>query len=329
MKLRQIFSGFLAGLVAGLLTACSKSEKETEKPTAEESRVHRGTNGETIVTLDEPTRNRMGLIVESLKSAQWQPEVTSYGRVLDPAPLAALVAELESARAAAEASREEYERLKVLAEQNNASARALQAAQATTKRDQLLVDSASAKLALGWGKTMTERSDLPALARSLTLGEAALVRLDLSAGETLSSPPVSARLESLADEKHPVAGEFFSAATTVDPQAQGLGFLFLAKGNGLAPGTAITGYLRVPGEASGGVIVPGAAVLRHEGKAWVYLQTGEGGFVRREISLDRPADKGWFIAGGITAKDRVVVSGAQTILSEEVRGGGFRGGDRE
>ena len=59
------------------------------------------------------------------------------------------------------------------------------------------------------------------------------------------------------------------------------------------------------------------------------LQTGDGGFVRREIPLDRPADKGWFIASGITAKDRVVVSGAQTILSEEVRGGGFRGGDRE
>ena len=219
--------------------------------------------------------------------------------------------------------------MKVLAEQNNASARALQAAQAATRRDQLLIDSIAAKIALSWGKAMAERSGLAALARSLALGEVALVRLDLPAGETLSSSPTSARLTSLAAEEHPVTGEFFSAAATMDPQTQGQGFLFLASGNGLAPGTAVTGYMRVAGEASGGVIVPGEAGLRHEGKAWVYLQAGDDEFIRREIPLDRPADRGWFISGGITVKDRVVVNGAQTILSEELSGGSFMSGGRE
>jgi hypothetical protein len=182
---------------------------------------------------------------------------------------------------------------------------------------------------MGWGKATAERSDLPALARSLASAEVALVRLDLPAGEALSSSPNSARLTSLSAEEHPVTAEFFSTAPTMDPQTQGQGFLFLATGNGLAPGTAVTGYMRVAGEASSGVIVPSAAVLRHAGKAWVYLQAGDNEFVRREIPLDRPADNGWFIAGGITLKDRVVVSGAQTILSEELGGGGFRSGERE
>ena len=165
-------------------------------------------------------------------------------------------------------------------------------------------------------------------ARSLTLGETALVRIDLPAGEALKSTPVSARLVSLNGEEDSRA-DLFGPAPAVDPQTQGQGFLFLVKDKTLAPGAAVTGYLRIPGEPVSGVIIPGGAVLRHEGKAWVYLQTADDSFTRREITLDRSADNGWFIAGGITAKDRVVVNGAQTILSEELSGGGFRSGERE
>ena len=331
MKSRGFLVALLALATAGLLTACSRGGEDKESPTtkAEESRVKRGPNGEVIVTLDEPTQKRIGLILDNPAPAQWQTEVRGYGRVLDPGPLAALVAELDAGRAAAEASRQEYERLRVLAEQTNASARALQAAEAAARRDQVLVESTRAKLALGWGKAITEQNDLSAFSRSLALGEAALVRLDLPAGETLGSSPPSARLISLADEHHPLSAEFFDAATSVDPQTQGQGFLFLARGKVFAPGTAVTGYLRVPGEPSSGVIVSHAAVLRHDGKAWVYLQAGDSGFVRREITLDRPVVNGWFISGGVTARDRVVVSGGQTILSEELSAGSFLSGGRE
>ena len=331
MKSRRFLIALLAGATAGLLTACSRSEedKDSGKSNSKESRVKRGANGEIIVTLDDPTQKRIGLILDNPAPAQWQTEVRGYGRVLDPGPLAALVAELDAGRAAAEASRQEYERLKVLVEQTNASLRALQAADAAAKRDRLFVESTRAKLALSWGKAITERNDLSAFTRSLTLGEVALARLDLPAGETLSSSPPSARLIFLADEQHPINAEFFDAATSVDPQTQGQGFLFLARGKVFAPGTAVTGYLRAPGEPSSGVIVPRAAVLRYDGKAWVYVQAGDSGFVRREITLDRPADNGWFISAGVSAQDRVVTRGGQTILSEELSGGSFLSGGRE
>jgi len=332
MKFKPIVFALLAGVIVALLTDCSKTgeEKELEKSKAEESRVKRGTNGETIVTLEPETQKRIGLKVEIPAPAQWEPEVKGYGRVLDPAPLAALVAELDSARAAAEASRQEYERLKLLAEQSNASARALQTAEAATKRDQLLVESLRAKLVQGWSRAMTERSDLAVFVKSLRLGEAALVRIDLPAGETLKSSPASARLISLDEQEPAVSANFFDAATAVDPQTQGQGFLFLVRGNSLAPGAAITGYLKISGEPLSGVVVPRPAVLRHQGKAWVYAQTGDDSFTRREITLDRPVENGWFVSSGVVARDPVVVSGAQTILSEELTaGGGFRTGDRE
>ena len=328
---RGLKSALLAGITACLLAACSKSgdEKENEKPKAEESHVKRGAQGEIIVTLDAETQKRIGLKVETPASAQWQPEVKGYGHVLDPAPLASLMAELAPAHVAAETSQREFERLKTLAEQNNASVRALQAAEATAKRDQLLVESLRTKLILGWGKAVLERDDPPAFVKLLASREQALVRVDLPAGESLHRPPSSARLMSLGDNEHPIAAEFFDTASTVDPQTQGQGFLFLVGGkpSGFSPNAAVTAYLKTPGESLSGVMIPSSAVIRYQGKAWVYLQTGDEEFTRREIPLDRPGANGWFVSSGVTDKDRVVASGTQTILSEELNQSGFMGSD--
>ena len=66
--------------------------------------------------------------------------------MLDPAPLAALVTELASAQAAYAASSSELARLKTLEGQGNASARALQTAEAAALRDRLAVQSARERL---------------------------------------------------------------------------------------------------------------------------------------------------------------------------------------
>jgi hypothetical protein len=98
---------------------------------------------------------------------------------------------------------------------------------------------------------------------------------------------------------------------------------------GISPNAAVTGYLEISGEPLSGVLIPGAAVIRHQGKAWVFVQAGEKEFTRREIPLDHPAAGGWRVAAGVTDQDRIVVSGAQTILSEELNQTGFMGGARE
>jgi hypothetical protein len=321
----------LAGLLAGLLGACTKDGEETGKPKSEGSPVKHGTNGETIVTLDAPAQKRVGLRVQTPTVTQMQPELKGYGSVVDPGPLASLTAELISAHVAADTSQREFERLKALAAQANASVRSLQAAEGAAKRDVVLVESLRTRLTLGWGKTLLEREDLPAFVKSLTSGERTLVRIDLPPGERLNTPLSTARLVPLGDNQHPAAAEFFDTATTVDPQTQGQGLFFLIAGSpaGFSPKAAVTGYLKAAGQPSTGVLVPSAAVIRHEGKAWVYVQTGDQEFTRREISLDRPADGAWFISSGVTDKDRLVVRGAQTILSEELSGGSFLSGGRE
>ncbi len=321
----------LIGSFLVALTGCSRSgeEKETEKPAPAAARVKHGANGETVVALDAETQQRIGLKSEQLESVWFQPEVKGYGRVLDPASLVALVAELDAARASAQASGQEFERLKVLSQQNNASIRALQAAEASARRDELLVESVRARLILGWGRKLAGRDDLAAFVKTLAAGEAAIVRIDLAFGESVAPTPTSVRLVVLADEEHSLAAEFLDSVPSVEPQMQGSGFLCLLKGKPLPFGTAVTGHFQIAGEAVPGVRVPRGAVLRQEGRAWVYVQIDERSFARRLILLEHADERGWIISGGVTDKDRIVVVGAQAMLSEELGAASFLSGARE
>lgn len=292
---------------------------EREKPVASESKVSRNANGESVLTMDEDAQKRLALKIEALAAAKLEPEVKGYGRVLDPATFSSAVAEFVSARAAADASQKEFARLKTLAEQDNASARAQQAAEAAAKRDDAQAESARTHLLAAWGKAIADRADLTAFVRSLASGESALVRIDLLAGELLKTQPASARLFLLSDENSPVEAEFVSAAPIVDAQTQGQGFLFLVKSRlpGFAPGASVVGYVKVVGDAQNGVMIPRGSVVRFGGKPWIYLQTAGNNFLRREISLEAPLADGWFAAQGVKPGDHVVVSGAQMLLSEE------------
>ncbi len=50
------------------------------------------------------------------------------------------------------------------------------------------------------------------------------------------------------------------------------------------------------------------------------MQTGDDLFQRVEVSLERPLENGWFTSAGVKPGDKVVVVGAQQLLSEELKG---------
>lgn len=318
----------LTTLTAALVTGCSEKKDAAAEPTvapaAAESRVKHGTNGEVIINLNESTRKALGLEVAALQPASVPPEVKGFGRVLDVSSLASQAADLAAARATAEASQQELARLKTLAAQNNASERALQAAEAAAARDQAQAQAARLRLVANWGAALADRKDLPALISALATQRASLVEIDLPAGEAVKAEPAGARLFSLADESRSIPAQFVGPAPVIDPQTQGRGYLFLVETNAgrLAPGASLTAMLSLPGEAQSGVLVPASAVVRFGGAAWVYLQTTPGTFQRAEVSLERPMPEGWFVRQGVKPQDTVVVVGAQLLLSEELKGEG-------
>ncbi len=294
-----------------------------EKPAVEEEEkttITHDTNGNVVINMSDKVQGDAGIVVEQPASAQFSPELKGYGKVLDPAPLAALLNELATAQAAAVASGKELTRLQTLSPSGNASARAVQAAEATALHDQLAVQSAKDRLRLAWGQAVADQRDLAAFLQTLASQETALVRVDLPVGQMPKSPPAGARIVTLSGET--AETELLGLVPGVDPQTQGRGFMLLLKPNALRllPGQGVAGFLKVAGEPLAGVIIPRDAVIRTEGKAWVYvLNPGGESLTRKEITLDRPTEDGWFIATSIAASDHVVVTGAQTLLSEELK----------
>jgi hypothetical protein len=329
---KKIILGIVIGMVAGATATwlVSRHHEKEEHPEEhkEESRVHHDTNGDVYIKIDKATQERIGLKTAPLESAQLSPEVKGYGRVIDPSPLSALQVEQLSAQASLDASTREYERLKGLyAQDQNVSARALEAAEAARKKDQLLVESAKARLALMLGPAAMMQSNLHEFIGSLVSLKTALVRMDTPLGEALPSPPARARLAPVAAEERPIAAEFLGPAPAADPQTQSQGFFFLVKAGSFAPGTAVTGWLQIPGEAQRGIIVPRPALLRHEGELFVYVQTDDETFRRTELHAERPLENGWFVRSGLAPNDKVVIAGAQQLLSEELKAAS--GGEEE
>jgi hypothetical protein len=260
--------------------------------------------------------------VAPLAALELPDEVRGFGRLLDPVALCAPVYDREAARATFEASEREYRRVQTLQRGNtNASQRDLEAARAAFERDRAAFATAGARLVSVWGSAAGAREDLPALAQSLVARKISVARIDLPLGQALPQDPVAGRVVSLVDAAASrVEATVLGPAPDVDPTTQGRGFLLLLEKAPWAPGTALTGWLAISSPPLAGVDVPRSALVRHAGQAFVYQQTSDDGFVRRVVRLDRPTREGWFVANGLTAGDRLVVTGAQQLLSAELAG---------
>lgn len=317
--------GIIAGLLVGaagtwlVLQKHPELAKPAEKPEEkkEEPVVQHDTNGVTFLKLDHDAQEKAGLKIEPLSATPLPSEAKAWGRVLDPTPLVAQLAEIDAARIALEASRKEHDRVKILVAQENAPARVLEAAAVALGKDSIALEAAQQKLQLAWGKEIAV--DAPVLARSLIAREAALVRVDVPAGEGLKAAPTGARVALFGAEDQPAEAEYLAIAPAADPLTQGQGFLLLLKTNPPAPGTALTAWLKIAGDPQKGILAPRAALLRFAGSVFVYVQTDDEKFERREVTLLRPAADGWFIAGAIKATDKVVTTGAQQLLSAEFK----------
>ncbi|HZL14308.1 MAG TPA: hypothetical protein VFC85_09225 [Verrucomicrobiae bacterium] len=322
MKQKHIAISIVAVIaIAVLIFAYVKGSKEREADAEEDQPISakstlEQTNGVTIIHLDLKAQQLAGLEIVPVSTATVPPEIKAYGRVLDSASLVSLQSETVAARAVLQASQAEYDRLKRLSVQDNASAHALETAKAQLVQDQGALETAETQLAAASSKDVAAQS--PEFFQSFASQKNILVRLDLPPGKISTETPTAAFFTQPGDES-PIAAKFLGRAAAVDPQTQGEGFIFLVTNApaSLLPGLALTGFLQLPGEPSHGVIVPNDAVVRSDDRAWIYAQTGKIDFERREIILDHPADGGWFVTNGIAAGEEIVVTGAQALLSEE------------
>jgi len=294
--------------------------------------------GFSQVRISAESQTASGISLRALQPARTEAAAEVYGVVVNVQPLidlraryVATVSDARALRAAATSSAAEYQRLKRLfADDRNVSERAVQAAEATWSADQArltaadqAVNAAHASIRVSWGEVLAQWAINPdsAAFEALAQQRDSLVQLtlpyDLQA--QAGKAPISLAPVSAPGEARPA--RFVSVAPVSDATLPGVTYFYLVGSSGMRVGMRVAGQLKLGGKVREGVIVPSAAIVWHAGKAWAYVKDDEEAdlFVRKEVSTALEQPGGWFDAGHFEEGDEVVVSGAQLLLSEELK----------
>ena len=308
-------------------------------------------DGRTVVTLDPAVQARSGLRTEMLTAAPYRHETPAYAQAMDLQPLidlrtryAAAVAEQVSAAAAAQAaSADEARSAALYRDGRNVSQQVFETAQAAARaqraRDRAAartVDDLRGAMRTGFGDTLAGwllDPASPAWQRLLQRRDV-LLRVTQPPGAAGSAPP-RIEVDAVPGTGRRMPATFVARATQGDPAVPGEVWIYRAAGP-IAGGTRLDAYLPAAAPAAvggsahtsaasgsapaaAGVVVPTAATVWYAGQTWAYVQTAADRFARVPVPADAPVAGGQYVAGGIAPGAKVVVQGAQLLLSEELK----------
>jgi hypothetical protein len=303
----------------------AREESKENKPIISgAARVSRDATGNVVIAMGAVAQKEIGITTEILEPVVLPIEVEAYGFVLDPAPLSKLNADLTGTQASLDAASTQYRRTRRLyAEQKNASLRDLQAARAAYLSDKVRVEALKQELLNDWGRRIAQidsraRSQLIA---ALIDRREAIARVTAPIGAPLDNVSGRADVFVLGHEQQALHARAVYGAPTINPQMQGQTFLVLIPTGEflVTPGTALSARLRASDQSEQGVIVPRTAVVRFAGKEWIYRELAGDRFVRREIVPAELAASGYFVTENLPPGMRIVVGGAESLLSEELK----------
>ena len=293
--------------------------------------------GRAVVRVPAESQKASGIATQALKAGRSEAAIEVYGMVMNLQPLAELrgrylaaAAEARALRAAVAAAESEYQRMEMLhRDDRNVSEQTLKSAEARYRAElarQAAAEQGAASvrdaMRSAWGDAIAgwaTHADSPML-EALLQQRAFLIQLVLpydlpksAARGKISVAPAMAR------ENARGVARFVADSPQVDPGLPGETYFYVVDGGGFRAGMRVAARIGLGGVPVAGVIVPSQAVVWHAGKAWVYLKKSEQTFARHEVSTVEELDGGWFNAGGLQPGDEVVVSGAQLLLSEELK----------
>lgn len=335
--------GSMAALIAVLIWALIYYARDEfgAAPEERDEAIHTASTadveeGRAVVRVTPESQKASGIAVQALKAGSSEAAAEAYGMVMNLQLLAetrgrylTAAAEARALRAVVAASESEFRRMELLfRDDRNVSEQAVRAAEGRYRSEQArqlaaeqIASSIRDAIRNAWGDTVTgwaTNPDSPVM-QSLLQQSSFLVQLVLPYELPRSAIRGKIAVAPAASRENARPARFVADSPQVDAALPGETYFYIVDGGGLRAGMRVAARIGLGGAVAPGVIVPPAAVVWHAGKAWVYVKDDEQTFARHEVSTTQELDGGWFNAGDFAADDEVVVSGAQLLLSEELK----------
>jgi hypothetical protein len=320
-----------AGLALWLIAAQDDKgrDNDEDRPIIAPSRVSRQ-EGREILVLDQDAQEKAGLVTAMPVAARLSRTVASFGTVVEPAEIVEAGAafgearpRLSAAEARLAAASAALARAKALFEDGKSLSLAqLQAAEEAYAAELAARGAAAAQLRAvddsarqRWGDLLARNiAEDSSQARALREGRTLLVRVAIPGAE----PPPATSLLSWQGSGA-IEASLVAALPKIDPRfQQRLALYSVSAAQPLVPGATVA--VSLPrGAAREGALIPAGAVVWAEGGAWVYRELSPGRFGRDRVSEPEGQPDDAVFVPSLPADRKVVVKGAQTLLSEEAR----------
>lgn len=289
-------------------------------------------DGESVVQLSGDVQRAAQVKVVPLKGLEDKATIDAAASVIDLQPLFDLRSRLtvardalEGAGAAAQTSREQFDRTKVLFAQKAISQREFQLSEAAMKADRETLEAATAS-----HQGLVQNATLhygPVIADALTAVSSDIIQNLLAGTITLyvvslpgdHAPAAPAHIKIKVPGWTYLDASLLSPSPRADPVVQGQPYFYIAKAS-IPVGIQAIAKVPVSDKAMFGVLVPDRSIVWYAGLPWVYVKTDPEHFTRRLVAdAKSAAGGGTFAAGKLRPGDMVVVSGAQLLLSQELK----------
>jgi hypothetical protein len=296
--------------------------------------------GAATLILAIASQHQSGIQTTKLESAQHLSTKASFGTVeaLDSliemrTRYLATLADGNVTRSTITSAEQNLHRLQLLnKDDKNVSDRAVQEAQSNLNVEKaklmasnILADGIRNNMRMQWGATLANwatQANNNSEFESLLQSQEVLLKITLPYDVT-PNKNTTLQITPIGSQTQLVKALFISAAPQTDTAIQGKTFFYRAPAGSLRAGMRVSAKLNLQDKASSGVIIPHEAVVWYSNQAWVYQKISADKFIRRlistEVEIESESMSGWYNTTGLAANDEVVISGAQLLLSEELK----------
>jgi len=290
---------------------------------------------ETQIAVSEAAQKLAGIQVSPAQASQHRQEINGFGKAIDLQPLLNLrnrhreaLNGLHLAHAALNTAQQALDRYQELYAHGATPLHTLQNQQLQWQNASLLSAAAQAKLQaiqaetqLHWGPVLAAwaLTDQPGKLEIFLTSQALLLQVSLPTNHNPAVAPAIIFVDPSGERSKAQLASLIAPMPQNDPNDQGSNYFYETSGRAIRVGMRVSVWMPDDNQQEQGVNIPASALLWSQQQALVYIKVAPTLFRQQAINHYTATDGGYFVAEAVKAGEAVVTTGAQMLLSEQLK----------